>query len=210
MDGPAMATGSVNAWVNDYAEAIAIGRAIGDRVVVLATSTGATLASWAATQPALSEGVAAVAMFSPNYGPKASGAGLLTMPWGLQIAQLVAGPERGFTPANALQEKFWTTRYPLAATLPMAAMVELAFGAPVETASTPALFVFSDGDQVVRPERTRIIAGRWGAPHEIVPVEASGDPSNHVIAGDAVSPQTTDALGKAVVDWLRRTLPPTN
>ena len=30
-DGAAMANGSVNAWINDYAEAIAIGRAIGDR-----------------------------------------------------------------------------------------------------------------------------------------------------------------------------------
>src|SRR6202007_3384630 len=34
-DSDAMAKGSINAWVNDYAEAIAIGRAIGDRVIVI-------------------------------------------------------------------------------------------------------------------------------------------------------------------------------
>ena len=49
-DGAAMADGSVNAWINDYAEAIAIGRAIGGKVVVIGTSTGASLATWAASQ----------------------------------------------------------------------------------------------------------------------------------------------------------------
>nr|WP_245497472.1 MULTISPECIES: hypothetical protein [unclassified Mesorhizobium] len=33
--GAAMADGSVNAWINDYAEALAIGRAIGDKVIVI-------------------------------------------------------------------------------------------------------------------------------------------------------------------------------
>ena len=48
-----MAEGSVNAWINDYAEAIAIGRAIGDRLAVIGTSTGASLATLASAQPAL-------------------------------------------------------------------------------------------------------------------------------------------------------------
>ena len=43
-DGAAMTQGSVNAWINDYEEALAIGRAIGDKVVVIATSTGGSLA----------------------------------------------------------------------------------------------------------------------------------------------------------------------
>nr|WP_287339345.1 hypothetical protein [Mesorhizobium sp.] len=55
--GAAMADGSVNAWINDYEEALAIGRAIGDKVIVIATSTGGSLAAWAATQPGASEGV---------------------------------------------------------------------------------------------------------------------------------------------------------
>ena len=33
-DGAAMAEGSVNAWINDYAEAMAIGRAIGGKVEI--------------------------------------------------------------------------------------------------------------------------------------------------------------------------------
>ncbi|MET3580683.1 pimeloyl-ACP methyl ester carboxylesterase [Mesorhizobium robiniae] len=200
--GAAMAEGSVNAWINDYEEALAIGRAIGDKVIVIATSTGGSLAAWAATQPGASDGVAAIAFISPNFGVKASGAELLTMPWGRAIAELVAGKERSFVPRNALHEKFWTYRYPVAAVLPMVALTELAYGAPVEKATIPALFIFSDSDTIVRPDRTREIAGRWGAAHELVPVDDTGDRDNHVIAGDALSPATTAFLAQRIVVWV--------
>ena len=51
--GDAMAEAKVNDWYNDVAEALAIGRATGGKVIVIATSTGGTLATWAATQPKL-------------------------------------------------------------------------------------------------------------------------------------------------------------
>ncbi len=202
-DGAAMADGSVNAWINDYEEALAIGRAIGDKVIVIATSTGGSLATWAATQPNASKDVEAIAMISPNYGVQASGAQILTWPWGKQLAELMAGKERSFTPRGALQEKFWTWRYPMAATLPMAALAKLAYEAPVEKATIPALFIFSNDDKVVRPDRTKEIAARWGGPHEEVPVDGSGDPDNHVIAGDALSPSTTNFLAQRIVVWVR-------
>ncbi|TGP26798.1 MULTISPECIES: alpha/beta fold hydrolase [unclassified Mesorhizobium] len=202
-DGAAMAEGSVNAWINDYEEALAIGRAIGDKVIVIATSTGGSLATWSATQPSASDGVAAIAFISPNFGVKASGAELLTMPWGREVAELVGGKQRSFPARNPLHERFWTTKYPMAATLPMAALTNLAYGAPVEKATVPALFIFSDADKVVRPDRTREIAGRWGGAHELVPVDDTGDPDNHVIAGDALSPQTTAFLTERIVVWVK-------
>jgi len=109
-DGAAMTQGNVNAWINDYEEALAIGRAIGDKVIVIGTSTGGSLAAWAATEPGASDGVAAIAFISPNFGVRASGAELLTMPWGKQIAELVGGKERSFPTRNALHEKLWGVR----------------------------------------------------------------------------------------------------
>lgn len=202
-DGAAMATATVNAWVDDFAEAIAVGERLGERVVVVATSTGASIASWAATDPAFADRMAGLVLVSPNYGVQAAGAGLLAGPWGLQIARIVAGDERSFEPANEAQARSWTTRYPIEAVMPMSAVVAMAAEAPVERAAVPALFVFSDADKVVRPDLTRAIGARWGAPHALVTVEESGDPSNHVIAGDALSPGTTDRLAAAVTDWVR-------
>jgi pimeloyl-ACP methyl ester carboxylesterase len=201
-DGAAMTQGSVNAWINDYEEALAIGRAIGDKVVVIGTSTGGALAAWAATQAGASDGVAAIAFISPNFGVQASGAEWLTLPWGKEIATLVAGAEYNSPRRSALHEKFWTWRFPIAAVLPMAAMAKLAYAAPVEKAKVPALFIFSDADRVVMPERTREVAARWGGEHDLVPMDGTGDPDNHVIAGDALSPSTTQFLATRIAVWV--------
>ena len=87
--------------------------------------------------------------------------------------------------------------------MPLAALTRLAYATPVETVRIPALFMFSDDDKVVRPELTREIAGRWGAKHELVPVESDGDPFHHVIAGDALSPGTTQVLADRIVAWVK-------
>jgi hypothetical protein len=84
----------------------------------------------------------------------------------------------------------------------MAAVTKLARDAPVEQITAPGLFIFSDKDAVVKPAATREIAARWGAPHEIVTVENSDDLSNHVIAGDALSPGTTDELAEKIAEWV--------
>ncbi len=202
-DGEAMALGSVNAWVNDYAEAIVIGRIIGDRVVVMATSTGGALTTWAAAQPELAKDVATIVVLSPNYGLRAGGSDLLTLPWGRQLAELLIGKERSFTPANEANARLWTTRYPTRALLPMAAVSKLARETAVEAIDIPALFIFSDNDQVVRSDLTREIASRWGGRHEMVPVEMSGDAYNHVLAGDALSPGTTDTIAEGIIAWIR-------
>ncbi|WP_252928788.1 carboxylesterase [Aliihoeflea sp. 40Bstr573] len=202
-DGGAMATASVNDWVNDYAEAIEIGRRLGTRVVVMATSTGAGLATWAATQPELSEDVAALVLVSPNYRVRATGSSLLTGPWGGQIARLASGPERQFTPRNEAHGRLWTARYPTEAILPMAALTKLARNAPAEEIGIPALFIYSSTDRIVDAEVTRDIAARWGALSDSLLIESSGDPQNHVIAGDALSPQTNELVIETTVNWLR-------
>lgn len=202
IDGKALAEASVEDWVNDYAEAIAIGEAIGEKVVVISVSTGSSLAAWAATRPEFRDRVAGIVMISPNFGVQAGGAWLLTGPWGLQLARIIAGKERGFTPINDMHARFWTYRYPIEATLPMAVIVELAATAPVEEARAPALFMLSDADSVVRPDISRAVAARWGAPHALVVVEGGDDPSNHVIAGDAMSPSTTQFAVDSIVEWI--------
>lgn len=206
-DGPAMATGSVSAWANDYAEAIAIGRMIGKRVVVMATSTGGSLAVAEAPNANVSDGIAALVLISPNFGVQARGSFLLTIPWGKQIAELIIGKERSFEPRNERQAQLWTTRYPTAAVLPMGKLVELANATDPATIKIPALFIISDGDTVVRPELTRSAEQRWGGPHQLVVVTNAEDPDQHVIAGDTLSPGVTTGLATQIVDWLKTSLP---
>lgn len=201
-----MAAATAGDWIDDTAEALAIGRAIGERVVVIATSTGATLAAWAASRPELSEDLAALVLIAPNFRVQGTGSELLSGPWGGQLARLLLGAERGFQPRNDLQAHLWTSSYPTEAILPMAAMVALANRTPLEQVDAPALFVFSDEDRVVDARATRAVIARWGGATETAVVTEADDPNRHVIAGDAFSPSTTRALSDRVVTWLRATL----
>ena len=85
----------------------------------------------------------------------------------------------------------------------MAATAELARNAPVETTKVPALFIFSENDRVVRPDITHQVADRWGAPAEMMVVSTSGDDGNHVIAGDAFSPQNNTLAVGRIVEWIK-------
>lgn len=205
-DSAAMGVASAEDWIADTAEALAIGRAIGDRVVVIATSTGATLASWAATRPDLAENVAAMIMLAPNYRINGTGAGLLSGPWGAQLSRLLLGPRRGFEPANDLQRDLWTSSYPTAALMPLAATVAMTRASRVEDIAIPALFIFSDEDRVVDPRATHGVIARWGAATRTILVSDADDPNHHVLAGDAYSPSTTNRLADEAVVWLHDTL----
>lgn len=200
--GDAMRDGSVHAWVNDFAEAVAIGRRLGERVIVMATSTGASLATWAATQPELMRNVAGLVQFSPNYGLQATGSFLLSMPWAKQMVQLVIGERRSFEPANDLHAQHWTSEYPSLALLPMASMVKLADAADARKIEIPSLFVYSPLDRVIRPDLVKAKAAAWGAPARIIEVLDADDPNHHVIAGEALSPSTTERLAAETADWI--------
>lgn len=203
-DSAAMGGATLKAWMNDTAEALAIGRMIGERVIVLATSTGGSLATIAAFEPGQFENIAALVMLSPNFQVKAAGASLLTGPWGRQLAEMIVGPERGFEPSNDLVRELWTTRYPTVATLPMAAAVKIAGEIPVERLGVPTLFIISDRDEVVDAAATRRMAARWSKPADIIAVANSGDRSNHVNAGDPMSPATTKPIADDILQWLQQ------
>lgn len=200
--GDAMRDSSVHAWVNDFAEAVAIGRRLGERVIVMATSTGASLATWAATQPELMRNVAGLVQFSPNYGIQATGSSLLSMPWAKQMVQLIIGERRSFEPTNQLHAQYWTSDYPSLALLPMASLVKLADATDAAIIKIPSLFVYSPLDQVIRPDLVKAKAAAWGAPSRTIEVTDDDDPNHHVIAGDALSPSTTGILAAETNDWI--------
>jgi alpha-beta hydrolase superfamily lysophospholipase len=204
--GAALATATAGDWLEDTAEAMAIGRAIGRQVIVIATSTGGTLAAIAATDAGQIDAVKGIAFVSPNFRMKNAAAFILTAPFGRYWGPLLAGEEIGFEPVNAAQARFWTTRYPSGAAFPVGALVKYAHRLDYSGVTTPALFLYSEGDQVVSPGATEEIAERWGGAMEILAVTLppGSDPYGHILAGDVLSPGNTDATVRAILDWAGR------
>ena len=203
-NGVALGEATVADWLADASEAVAIGGRIGARTVLVGTSTGGTLALWAAAQPQAAERVAALVLISPNLGLRDPSARVLTWPWGGLIARAVTGPERCFEPAAPEQALHWTVCYPTRALLPMMALVEHVRSMDLARVRVPTLLVYSRADQVVDPDETARVLGGLGARPAVHVLESSGDPAEHVIAGAIMSPGTTDMVRQRIRGFLER------
>jgi len=204
LDGTALAAASPSVWMQDVAEGLAAARAVGERVVVLSTSTGGTLVAAAALDAEMSDKVAAMIFVSPNFGVNDPAAFLLTWPAARYWLPWVLGGERVSTSDDPNKDKYWTSTYPWSALPPMAALVEKVAGLDFSTAKVPALFWFSDDDQVVRPDITQTVVAQWGGPvrTQMVTMGPEDDSSSHVVTGDIMSPGQTDLAVKGMLEWL--------
>lgn len=201
--GAAMAEPAAGDWIEDTAEALAIGQRLGDRVLVIATSTGGTLAALAASDPRLNEGLAGVVLVSPNFGLRPWAGKILDLPWARVWGPVLAGAERSFPPKNAAHEAHWTTTYPTAALFPMASLVRYARGLDYSAAKMPLLLIQSPEDQVVSPAAAREALAGWGGPVRMEErhMGPGDDPYSHVIAGDILSPGQTAGTVALILDW---------
>ena len=198
-----MAEASVNAWLNDTEEAMQIGQRLGERVLVVATSTGATLATWLATQPH-SDKVLAYALISPNFAPKDPAAQVLTWPWAKHFVPLLLGPEHQWQPRNAEQARYWNHRYPVQALLPMMGLVEYVRELPLESIQAPLLVIYSPEDKVVSPAATEQAFARFGSPHkQLLALADTQDDSHHVLAGRVLSPRDTPRVEAAILAFVK-------
>lgn len=194
----ALAAASLSDYLHDGLEALAVGRRLGERVLLIGTSTGGALATWVAAQARPGE-VAGLVMLAPNFGVRDPRSRILLWPWGKQIARLIER-EHSFEPSNPQHARYWTTRYPVEALVPMMALVEKARAVPPDSLGVPQLVLYSPRDEVVDPRRIEArFAGADGKCVEIATVEGSGDPRQHVLAGDILSPATTDAVAARIV-----------
>ena len=103
-------------------EALAVGKSLGEKVILLSTSTGGTLAlRLAAEYP---EDVFALINLSPNIAINDGAAFVLNDPWGLQIARMVVGGNYRVTDASEEHAKYWNKKYRLESLTQLEELVE--------------------------------------------------------------------------------------
>jgi len=107
-----MLTLTADQYLQSAKEALAIASKLGDSVIVMGTSTGATLALHLAESI---DNLAGLMLYSPNVKIKDPNARLLSGPWGLQLARWVKGDNYHGFEGDSLKQKYWTTRYRLEA-----------------------------------------------------------------------------------------------
>ena len=105
-------------------EALVVTQALGEKVILMSTSTGGTLClKLAADFPELMEGLI---LLSPNVAINNSAAFLLSKPWGLQIARNVYKSNYRITNNDFTSEdcRYWNCKYRLEAVVYLQQLVE--------------------------------------------------------------------------------------
>jgi len=94
--------------VQSALKAVAIGKMIGEQVIIMSASTGSTLAlPISAEHPEILANIC----YSPNidvFDPKAA---LVTKPWGLQLAKAISGSEYREYEETEEYQKYWYCKY---------------------------------------------------------------------------------------------------
>ncbi|ULQ51502.1 alpha/beta hydrolase [Flavihumibacter fluvii] len=168
-------------------EALAIGKKIGKKVILMGTSTGGTNALQLAA--AFPDDVYALVLLSPNIAINDPNAWILNDPWGLQIAKMVTGgPIRASRDEDPVYRQYWNAYYRLEGVV---ALEEL-----LETTMTPGtfarvkqpvlmLYYYKDEanqDKVVKVSAMLDMFKQLATPATLKHAVAMPNTGNHVIA----------------------------
>ncbi len=189
-------------WIADAREALAIGEAIGDRTVLIGNSTGATLARSMLGDEAM-RNVEAIILVSPNIAPADPAAQWITRPGGPLLLRVMAGEYRSWEPLNEQQEIFWTTTYPTASTVEVMRLADRAEALFTQPFDHDLLMLVAPGDQVVSPTAAFEAFEAMEVPRKkLIEFTDSEDPKHHILAGDIISPGTTEVVADMIVEFL--------
>jgi pimeloyl-ACP methyl ester carboxylesterase len=189
-------------WFDDAREALAIGSMLGERVVVIGSSNGGALAVWAAIRHP--DALDALVLLAPNFGPADPMAIFAAFPGGRLLARLIVGETYVWQPENRAQAAAWDTAYASSALVPMMRLSNwVDQPRRLREVRTPALVLYSTGDLVVSPAQIdRAVDALGSEPKRLEAIPDVESRSRHNLAGDAVSPGTTEDVRQRIRRFL--------
>ena len=191
-------------------EALAIGKKLGNKVILMGTSTGCAQAlQLAAAYP---DDIVALILYSPNIAIKDSKAFLLNNPWGLQISRLVIGSNY-FDPKDdrPIYSAYWNKPYRLEALVNLQEMIETSMNKETfEKIKMPVLMLYyykdeDNQDQVVDLGAMKKMFEQLSTPDSLKTSKAMPNTGDHVIASPIKS-KDIESVEKETSNFLLQKL----
>jgi pimeloyl-ACP methyl ester carboxylesterase len=179
-------------------EALVAAQCLGEKVILMSTSTGGTLSlKLAAEFPDLTVGLI---LLSPNIAINNPAAFLLSKPWGLQLARTVyKGKYRVTNPDFASEDcRYWNCKYRLEATVYLQQLVEATMKKEVFGKINQPVFLghyYKDEthqDQVVKVDAMLKMYDQLGTPENLKQKVAFPEAGEHPIGSKLFSKQWQD------------------
>lgn len=177
---------TANNYWESAKEALAYGKRLGNKVILMGTSTGGTQALQLAA--AFPEDVAGLILLSPNIEINDPNAWLLNDPWGIQIARMVVG-DKYITPKDTsdMHKKYWSTPYRIEAVAALQEMLESSMNEETfSKISQPLLLMYyykneEEQDRVVRVDAMLDMFASVATPEDKKVSVSIPDAGDHVI-----------------------------
>ncbi|PRX57761.1 alpha/beta hydrolase [Flagellimonas meridianipacifica] len=199
---------TANELIASAKEAIAVGKKLGEKVILIATSTGGTLALHLAGGD---EDIAGLILYSPNIEIYDQNAKVLAGPWGLQLARLVKQGDYHEFEANEIKRKYWTSKYRVEALTHLQALVDHTMKPETFQKVTQPVFMGyffkndSIQDKVVSVPAMLNMYKELGTPNSLKRKKAFSEVGDHVIASNITS-KDLDAVEKETNGFIKEIL----
>ena len=205
LDGDSLAKARRGDWQRDMEEAIAIGRELGEKVLILSTSTGSAAAVCDVIGAANEDDILGIVQISPNYRLHDPRSFVLDWPFARWIAPLVAGRRQKAKYRSDQQAHFWDMEFPTKALVQMAALTRAARNLDFSATRLPSLFIYCDGDTIIDVAEMRRVMDAWGGPVEAMQLEwqEGDDIERHVMTGDILTPAKTAPVAAEIIRWAK-------
>lgn len=189
-------------------EALAVAKQLGEKVIVIGTSTGACLAMKYENDPA----IAALILYSPNVAINNPAAFLLSKHWGIHLARWVKGGNYHIMEdADALKKQFWNAKYRLEALTHVQRLVEVSMKkSTFEKIKIPVFMAYFYKNETVQDDVVSIPAmlemyQQLGTPDALKHKVAFPDATDHVMTS-YVTGTIYDNVTRETLDFLHNVL----
>ncbi len=172
--------------VESAKEALAIGKQLGDKVILMSTSTGGTLSLYLA---AFHPEIYGLIVYSPNIKINNPSASILTYHWGLQIGRFVKGGKYNRSEIESKEDSiYWINSYRLEAAVYLQQLLEITMKRKTFKNIEQPLFLAyyykneEEQDPTVRVDAMLNMFDQLGTPDHLKMKQAFPDANAHVIA----------------------------
>jgi esterase/lipase len=196
-DESKMMDGNAKDWLDDTKSAYEMGLKLGKQVVLVGTSTGASLALILAAQKIIHP--TAMVLISPNFRPQNSLSWLMNGPLGSFLTQIILGHDYHWQPKNPEMKNAWSTNYPSQSLVEMMRLIKFLDETNLKNIEIPTLVLYTSHDNVVSVEKIKSKFMEIGSLQKQI-IESSS--RNHVLSGKYTSTETTDETVNYIQKFL--------
>lgn len=183
--------------------AIEIGKRLGEKVILMGTSTGASLALYLASQTAYRECISSLILYSPLIRFYGISNNILANTLGRKILQFIPGNKYLITSKNSTyaEDQIWNKNYAMAGAIALGSFVEHQMkNSLFEKVDHPAFVGYyyknkHEQDKVVSVRAIKKMIQNIGTRTDLLKITNFPDAKSHVICNSLLSKAVNDVIG---------------